>query len=117
MKIDIGGVGYELAVERAKQLACLVEIPVYPLVAGDVYGVNDPQLSCNPFLLVEATYVSYGENPGRVYQLCGMGVRPNSGTFFQSLHTKEEIEQFLRENGMKYLRNINHDIRSLVNKS
>jgi hypothetical protein len=84
-------------------------VPNYPLRPGDVY--KHPHGNINPFILVEAVY----HQPAS-YCLLSMGLSPNSGSFFETLHTKEEISKCLADRKMYYSHNIDQDVCNLIKK-
>jgi hypothetical protein len=80
-------------------------MPQHPLKVGDVYV--DPDGDINSLLLVQAVYVPLSEQrEAKIWALLGIGLSPNSNEFYSSLHTLEEIEFELLENGMQYSHNV-----------
>lgn len=110
--LTIDGIAYVLDITAAKNLGVLVEN--YPLNPGDVY--TDPKNDHNPVLLVKVLY-KYPDtgNDFKAFQLLGLGAGPNSGHFFEELHTKAEIKDYLRMQNLRFARNIEPVIRAEVN--
>jgi hypothetical protein len=117
MYIKINKKLHKLDVDAAQKCGALTSAIVDPneMRAGDVF--IDSKGNINPFLLVEAaTRFQGNEEYKKRFQLVGMGVNINSGLFFESLHTLEEVADYLNSQKMVFARNINLDIVSLVNK-
>lgn len=113
MKINIKGTNYILNVEQAKRGGYLSAIPDYPLRGGDVYV--DPTGNINPFLLVGVTYEPmFADKNAAKFQLLGLGGSTNNGDFYDTVHNREEIAEYLATNKMVFTRNISNDISSLV---
>lgn len=110
MKIEIDNVEYELDIERAKLNGSLkrAAIKAVNIRPGDVY--NHPERKTNAFVVIEAIY-----GVGGCYQLLGMGASTNSNAFFHTIHTREEIADYLNDKEMLFTgRNISQDIAKLV---
>ena len=107
-KIEINGKKYRIDLDKALSTGSLEEIPAYPLSAGDVYTSKDKGRTYNPVLLVRVTYS--GDN----WQLLGIGASPNSGTFYDQVHTLEEIEAHLINNNLVFAKNISTHLIQLV---
>lgn len=107
-KIEINGRKYRIDLDKALSTGALKEIPAYPLNAGDVYTSRDKGYTYNPVLLVKVTY--NGDN----WQLLGIGASPNSGTFYNQVHTIEEIEAHLTNHNLIFIKNISTHLAQLV---
>ncbi len=97
--IEIDGVPYSLDLDKCVRDGYLKKDLVFQV--GGVY--THPRQNTNDFLLVQAIYVGHTEqNSKRAYALLGLsgGFSSNSGSFFDKLHTKDEILTYLSDNGM-----------------
>lgn len=111
-KVTIEGKEYTLNFDKAREIGLIEEVPLpLPLKPGDIYAAPDPAY-CNNFLLIEAIW-NQSEN-ARKYQLLGMGCKPNSNGFYESLHTLEEIKEHLIHYKMTWKENINGKVWDLV---
>lgn len=117
MKIKIENVEYILDVNEALRAGAIKKLPKYPFIPGDVYVQMNGD--CNPFLLIEVIYDNNRyKNPSideARWQLFGLGCTVNSGEFFEKLHTRLEIEEYLVKNRMVFCKNINKLVDELVN--
>lgn len=98
------------------EFLALGELPTYPLIHGDVYV--DPILNCNSFLLVEVIYKAVYKIDEKRFQLVGLhGTSVNSGKFFNELHTREEIRDYLIVDKMVFSKNVSQEIYNLVSSA
>jgi hypothetical protein len=109
MKINLDGKDYELNTEKAiaDGYLKLIDPPILTIKPGDVFGNG----LVNNLLVVRAIY---SEDDNRAFQILGIGVSPNSNFFYQFLHSKQEIIDYLNEKKMKFIRNITKEIEALV---
>ena len=118
MYIKINEKLHRLNVDAAQKCGALTSatVDLNEMRFGDVFV--DPRKRTNPFLLVEAVTRFQGDSSEykNRFQLVRMGVGINSGPFYTSLHTLEEIADYLNSKEMIFARNINSDIASLMNK-
>jgi len=83
--------------------------PNYPLRRGDIY--RHPLDNTNPFRLEKVVY-----SDERRWVLMGLGAETNSGSFFEQLHTTEEIAEYLQQRGMVYSHNVDSGLMRLYAK-
>lgn len=114
MKIEIEGKFWNLDVDKAIAAKVMTEYPKSngKIKPGDVFA--HPTQKINNLLLV-AGVNQYGMNPENRYQLLGMGLSCNSNPFYNKLHSLEEIEVYLIEKEMVFVKNIDDEICALVN--
>lgn len=107
-KLKIEGKSYELDIHAAIAhgvLSAVHEVKDGPLQVGDTFQGGGR----NPLLLVQAVY-----NDPNSYQLLGLGASTNSDDFYQELHSMEEIEKYLYNGRMTFVKNVNNQIRSII---
>ena len=106
MKITHNNKSYILNAERAIELGVFKpELPPLPLRAGDVYKTDKGY--CNQLLV----QVAYDQDK---WQLLGMGLHPNSNSFYHTVHTLAEIKAELEKDECYLVKNINGIVGDLV---
>jgi hypothetical protein len=97
-KVTLDGKEYYVDVDKAKSLGVLEEVVNVKAQVGGVY--KDPKNDTNPFVLVKVLWSA--KETDKAFQLLGMceGAAPNSGSFYETLHTLKECEDYLNKNMM-----------------
>lgn len=103
-----------LDIDKLIQNGSIVPVLEYPLLPGDVY--KHPKRSIADFLLVRSVWAEKIDD--LAYSLLGYdgGLEPYSNDFFHSLHTKDEIRDYLIEKGMVFSHNISGGVRELIDQ-
>lgn len=110
-KVTIAGKEYLLDIEKAKKDGYLSEpspLEDHKFAPGDVFV--DPKGKVNSFLLIRTNYF------GDEYVLLGIGCCINSGEFFRKVRTRNEIREYLINEGMIFEKNISMEVARLVRK-
>jgi hypothetical protein len=109
-KVTLDGKEYYVDVVKAKSLGVLEEVVNVKAQVGGVY--KDPRNDTNPFVLVKVLWSA--KETDKAFQLLGMceGAAPNSGPFYDTLHTLKECEDHLKKRGM-VLDNVKHQYKDV----
>jgi hypothetical protein len=124
MKLIIDDKPYILNVSRAIEYGVLAPAIEYAkdIRAGDVFQTHPSgNIVTNPFLVVRSQYPNAltNTNDAPCWMLLGIGcgANSNSGPFFSNgARTKAEVLAYLKERQMVFVRNIDNEVASLVNK-
>lgn len=102
--IYIEGEKYALDMKKAMDAGHLKRYKEIEFVVGGIY--EDVSHEHSPVRIVQAVWCSHAEESDlrdkEVYALLGMNnfANPYSNSFFESLHTKDEILEYLRTNDL-----------------
>jgi hypothetical protein len=109
--IEVAGVPMLLDVSRALELKLLTP-GRKPCSVGDVFGSNNH----SPALVVQAVWPTNGaQTADRCYSLIGYnGLRSYSNKFFHSLHTLEEIDEYLDEHSLDFRGNVSDMVSDML---
>jgi len=109
MKIEIEGKEYEIDINRAKELGICKETPkkITDFSVGDVFESKD-------YLRILIVHSSYSKTK---YNIAGLnGLRLYSDFGENPIGTEQMLEYLNNHQTYKFIKNINSDIDSLINK-